>query len=268
MEQKFIKIVDKYFVNEGKFKLHKKAKTALIVITLVSIIFTGPFGPAILLGLYVGIKQYTKHRLFMINFSDRHGLKFGDLIDIKNLKGRVFDFGHSKKAYNVLEGEYESHPIKIFNYRYVTGRGKHSKTHSYTVCEVEIEKTQFPFIFLQPNSFWDLLSSHFSSKHGDFQISLEQEFSENFNLYCTEDYEIEVLQIFTADLLTYLKEHGNKFSIEFSENKIYFYDNLIITENKDLDELYDVVKKVLDKSGPLLKRLHDDFDSMHEVYGK
>jgi len=87
-------------------------------------------------------------------------------------------------------------------------------------------------------------------------------------LYCTQDYETETLQIFTVDILDYLSKSGSNFSIEFSENKIYIYDDLIIRKQEELDQLYEVVKKILNSSQGLFDRLHDDFDSLHSVYNK
>jgi len=243
---------------------NKKNKTKTMIILMIIFGFLLFFPPAAFFILFIYFSYIFKimHIKFLESFAEKNNMVFQKKMDHRLLKGRLFNYGHSKSAYNLIYGKYNKNPIKIFNYSYTTGSGKNSRRHHNTILEVEIEKTEFPFILLIPKVF---LSNIFNREN---KISLEKKYSNKFELYCEEDYEIEVLQIFTKELLDFLIEHGNKFSIEFSGNKIYFYDDLIIKKETQLNELYDVVKKVLDKSGGLLHRLHDDFDSMHKSYRK
>ena len=113
---------------------------------------------------------------------------------------------------------------------------------------------------------------HFSKDYfgldKDVEIKLDSQFNKSFNLYCTQDYEIETLQIFTSDILLILKDDAPDFSIEFSDNRIYFYDNKVMSKRKELDVLYGIVKEVLTSSGESISRLHDDFTAMHSFYKK
>lgn len=239
-----------------------KLPTAVVIVISIGIFFFFPTASFFILFLYFANLQRIKHKKFMKDFAVKNRMIFQDKTDHNLFKGRLFNYGHSKGVTNLMSGKYEDYPIKIFNYHYSTGSGKNRHRRHYTVIEIEIYKTQFPYILLKPKV---LFAALFSIEN---KISLEEKYSNKLELYCEEDYEIEVLQIFTTELLDFLVEHGNKFSIEFSGNKIYFYDDLIILKNEQLDELYNIVKKVLEKTGPLLYRLHDDFDALHDSYKK
>ena len=219
-----MKEVEKFLTN---FLKQKKAKILLLALVFIFLFILPQVSLLIIFG-YFSFLSYIKHKNFMIDFAKENSLSFSESMDANLFSGRIFSYGHSKSVRNVLRGKYGEDPIKIFNYSYRTGSGKNSSNHDFTVLEVEIKNTQFPFILLKPKS---MIKSFWSK---DSKISLEKEYAEKFDLYCEEDYEIEVLQIFTKELLDYLIKHGNKFSIEFSGNKIYFHDDLKIKKKKQL----------------------------------
>jgi hypothetical protein len=267
----FNEMSDEKLENLLKKKGGKKIKVILTIITIVVL----PLWPAIPILTIVGyfvffgvIKNTLEHRRFMRNYANANNLEFINFINKETLKGRLFSIGHSQLANNAITGKYIDNSIRIFNYSYTVGSGKNSRTSRFTVCEVEIEKTQFPHIFLKSDSMWRHSKKDAFGQDKDVRIKLNKEFEDKFELYATQDYEIEVLQIFTPELLKILTDQGSHFSIEFAENKIYFYDDLVIKKHSQLENLYSVVKKVLDSSGPLLHRLHDDFDAMHQSYRK
>lgn len=251
--------------------LNPKMRKLVIVGSILIILIFNIVGLFIVGFGFLGLKQFLKHANFMRKFAaDRNYDYITDKSEIKeqlnNLKARIFTVGHSKRIVHLLKGSHQKLDTKIFNYYYTVGSGKNSHTYSFTVAEITLEKTKFPHIFLKSDKMWHHFGRDLFGQDKDVRISLEQPYEKHFNLYCTQDYEIEVLQIFTKDLLDYLIEHGNKFSIEFHENKIYIYDDKILNKEKDLGELYEVLNKIIDKSGGLLSRLHDDFDSMRNSY--
>lgn len=249
----------------------KKGIYITIAIFLVSIFILGP-GTLVLALFYImvlfGLKEAIKHMNFMKKFASENNLKFKNSINVEKLSGRLFNVGRSKNATSVVYGKYEDFPIQIFNYRYTVGSGKHSHTYSFTVCEVAIKDVSFPHMFLKSDS---MVRYHVMDLFGldrDVRIRLEGDLEKHFNLYCTQDYEIETLQIFTIDFLNILKERGPHLSVEFSEDKIYIYDDLVIKKKEDLDKLYTIVKYFIDEKGQLLHRLKDDFEAMHGIYRK
>jgi hypothetical protein len=262
---KFADKTDKYL----KLLKNKKVMTIAIIIMIVAFFANfqiGVFFALIYFGAIRAFEFHKKHKAFMQNFAKQNNLKYLPELDVKTMSGRLFEVGHSKRASYGIHGEYNKYPIRIFNYHYTVGSGKNSKTCIFTVCEINFENLDFPHIFLKSDSMLRHGIRDSLGQDKDIKISLEEQFDKKFDLYCTQDYEIEALQIFTPKLLDYLVEHGNHFSIEFSKDKVYIYDDKIIRNEKEINQLYTVVKKILDNSGELIKRLDDDFEAMHNSY--
>jgi hypothetical protein len=256
---------------DGEIKLKSKYKPWIILLCIVVVLLFQLPGLIMVIVLYIGFKQYIKHMVFMKTYANEINFDYIEEMSEINkyaqtLKARIFRVGNSKTVSHILAGKYKDFKTKIFNYSYNISSGKNTTTYRFTISEIELEKTKFPHIFLKSKNMWRHYSSNIFSKQKDVKISLEAPFNEKFTLYCTEDYEIEVLQIFTKELLDYLVKNGNKFSIEFYENKIYIYDDKTLKNKKEMDELFSIMKKIIDNSGGLLKRLHDDFDSMRHSY--
>jgi len=207
------------------------------------------------------------------NLKNEVGLKHGIVVSDNlygnySFSGRLLNLGNSRRVYNLMSGNISKYPINIFNYKYSIGSGKNRKNYAFTICELSIYKVQFPHIFLRSRS----MRRHFPKDNlgldKDVKIKLEDQFNKNFELYCTHNYEIETLQIFTNKILSLLQKEASNFSVELSDNKIYFYDDKIIKKRIDLESLYNIVKKVLVSSGDSISRLHDDLEAMHEFYRK
>ena len=109
------------------------------------------------------------------------------------------------------------------------------------------------------------VNKFFDKKNID--IKLPGKMNDLFQLTVEQGYEQEALEIFNVELLNFLSMKAYNYSIEFSRNKIYLYDDKLIGTYAELNELYEVVKKIIDISGKLIDRLHDDFDALHSYYG-
>jgi hypothetical protein len=266
--QNFQELLIKENLKDEKLVLTRKTKAFFIALIILVILAWGPLGLIFIAFGYFGLKQALRHLNIVKTFAQKNDLVFKFVGDIKSVSGRLFSIGHSRRISMEMSGKYSNRPVRIFNYAYTIGSGKNSHTYKFTVGELEIEKTKFPHIFLKSDSMWHHVNRDFFGQDKDVRIKLEEPYEKKFNLYCRQDYEIEVLQIFTKEFLNYLIEHGNKFSIEFSDNKIYIYDDKILRSESDINELYDVMKHILEKVGPLLDRLHDDFDAMRGSYDR
>ncbi len=257
--------------DDKKPKINPRVRNIIVLIIILMFFVIGPFAIIFPLFAYFGIKKYIEHKNLITEFANEMGLDYVEseskaYFVLQSLKSRLFRTGHSKTVSNLMVGEIENHPLKIFNYFYTVGSGKSSTRYSFTVSEIEIGETRFPHIFLRSKRMWGYSNRRIFGVNKDTKINLEDEYRKKFSLYCTENYEIEVLQIFTPQLLDYLVEHGNKFSIEFYENKIYVFDNKVIRKKEDLQELYSINKIILSNTDGLLHRLKNDFESLHEVY--
>jgi hypothetical protein len=237
-----------------------------IVITALLLFFLSPIFPALALIFYYAYVHSKVHAEFMKQFATNNGMEYLPQGYIDMVRGRLFSVGHSQTITHVLSGTYASHPTKLFNFKYSVGSGKHKQTYFFTVLEIAFEKTVFPHILLQSKTMSKFGYTDAIGKVQDREIKLENHFSKNFNLYCTSGYEIEVLQIFTPDVLSFLQEKSSAFSIEFAENRMYIYDDTVIVKNSQLAEMLEVTKKIFDLIGPLCNRLEDDFRALHPYY--
>lgn len=206
---------------------------------------------------------YNKaQKIFMEQFAKDNGLNYQKTAPIETVHGKLFEVGHSRSINNVISGIYKDHPMRIFNYTFVTGHGRHSRSHGFTVLELSFEKVDFPHILLLSQTM-----GYYRGIRGKSEsISLEDEFRKDFELFVQKGYEIEAMQIFTLETLRTIKEKVAKFSIGFYDKTVYFFDDKTIGKNIDLQELLGVTEKVFESMRPLLNRLYNDFEVLHKYY--
>ena len=258
--------------SSGKIALEMMFKEyrwiTILVLTVSSLLMIlSPFIPVVAVLILYAYVFSKAHRRFMENFAKENNLTYASKADIGSVTGRLFSKGHSKHISNIVSGLYKEHPFRLFNYRYTVGSGKNSHTYKFTVYEIVFEKTKFPHILLHSKTMWSRYGSiDMWGSDKDIRVSLEEPFNEYFNLYVTQDYEIEALQIFTSSVLDFLKNEAHKFSIEFADNRVYIYDNLLIHTKSELDQMYSVARKIFDAVGGISDRLYDDFEVLYSVY--
>jgi hypothetical protein len=214
--------------------------------------------------LYYAYFASQAKKWFMQQFAEKNGMQYQETLQVGAMKGRLFKAGNDRKIEHVVSTRYRNHPLKLFHYSYSTGSGRNKSTHPFTVIEIIFEKVEFPHILLQSKTM-----KKFGAKvKGEKSLSLEEEYNMNYNLYTVPGYEIEIFQIFTHQVLRFLKEKGEHFSIEFADDRLYIYDDLSISNKKQLQDMYEVTQRIFDSIGALLNRLHDDFAVLHPYYKK
>jgi len=246
-----------------------KRKTWLLVIITLPFLFIIPPLPFFVLAVRWAVIAAKLEREFMGQFAATHGLRYEERAPADSVSGRLFSAGDRKKVSNVFLGTLDAHPLRLFHYQYIEGSGDSSITYQFTVCELAFEKTQFPHILLLAPTMpvrYGSVNRWGSDK--DVRVPLEGDAYKNFALYTDQGYEIEALQIFSPEVLTFLHEHAKNFSIECAGNKIYLYDDEQILTRSKLDELYRVARSIFEKLAPLLDRLHNDFAALHPYYKK
>lgn len=65
----------------------------------------------------------------------------------------IFRLGRSRKASNLIKVRGAAGSISVFDYRYTTGGGKNSSTHTFTLALMEAPHAQVPVFELKPESF-------------------------------------------------------------------------------------------------------------------
>ncbi len=133
----------------------------------------------IAIGVYSGYRN-RKRREALLAWAHSRGwrLNKGDVrrlhVTYPGLK--IFDKGHSRRARNLISGEYEGCAVRLMDYQYTTGSGKNRSTHAVGVV---ILKTGFPVIPLtiRRENPLDKVGEFFGADDIDFESA---EFSRKF----------------------------------------------------------------------------------------
>jgi hypothetical protein len=208
--------------------------------------------------------QRRAEEMFIQYFAKINGMEYKYSDSVDSVAGHLFKTGEDRDIEHVISTTYMDHPLRLFYYTYSVKVGKNKVANNFTVAEITFPKVAFPHILLQTRT----MRRYGAKGPNEKQISLEGDFGKDLILYATEGYEIEIFQIFTPEVMQFLREKGKHFSIEFAEDKLYIYDDLRITKKKQLQDMYEVTKKIFDLTGALLGRLHDDFEALHPYYQK
>ena len=67
---------------------------------------------------------------------------------------KLFNQGRSRTASNLMERSEGEFYTACFDYRYVTGSGKHSTTHRQSVVSISNPKINIPYFLLEPENFF------------------------------------------------------------------------------------------------------------------
>lgn len=97
-----------------------------------------------------------KRRSDLMALAASMGVRFSpegpDLYSLEGTQIELFRLGRSRKAVNMIEVSSSGGQIRIFDYRYVTGSGKHSHTHNFTVALIACGRS-VPHFDLKPETF-------------------------------------------------------------------------------------------------------------------
>ena len=195
--------------------------------------------------------------------------------DFKNLYNRWSTFlgyvwcYYFGSGFNRASGRYGDNKAKFFHYRYSVGSGKYQKTFNFTVLEIFFDEIIFPHMLLQSKNrgvFWS--ERHGAKGKNERSIALEGGFNDYFKLFFHDGYGVEATQIFSEEFLRFLKKEKSYFDIELKKDRLYIYDSTTVKRKKEFEELFRVAGKVINKIIPILERLDNDFDALHQFYRK
>ncbi len=107
----------------------------------------------------VGALIWEKRRRdALIALAHRLGLTFykRDAFGIPAAYGdtRLCSQGHSKRAYNIIAGDFGGGDIRYFDYKYTVGSGKNSHTYYRSACALHLPYA-FTGLIVRPESFLD-----------------------------------------------------------------------------------------------------------------
>ena len=156
--------------------------------------------PWILLAIVRAIMLKSIRQNFWKQYAADNGYAYTSSEQTASERGLMFREGHSNRAHNILSGNHGSMPVRFLEYTFTVGRGKSSQTYHYTVFE-------FRFSGSFPHSYLNYTKDGYNIRPAG-ELHLPPLLAKTFKLYAPEQYEIEVLQIFTPDVLALIEDLG------------------------------------------------------------
>ena len=130
----------------------------------------------------------------------------------------LFSQGRRKKITNVLQGRAGDIDVAVFDYRYVTGGGQHSRSWHQTVILFESDKMRLPNFTLRPEKLFHKIGQVFGYQDIDFEA--HREFSKRYLLRA--ENESDVRRTFSTDVLSFY-ESDQKLSTEAAARQLIHY---------------------------------------------
>lgn len=144
------------------------------------------FGVVIIAVMVFSIIATYKRRQALRALARAKGLRFyeSDPFGLPNRYGdtRLCGEGHSKKASNVIAGDFAGGNVCYFDYKYTTGSGKNSQTHQKSACALHTGY-YFTRMLVRPENILDKVAGFF----GFDDVDLDQaEFNRKFYVGCSD----------------------------------------------------------------------------------
>jgi len=163
-------------------------------------------------------------------------IKEGDSTMVSSL-GRfgLFSRGRRRRADNLLHGQFEGMDVSIFDYRYTTGHGKHSRTHRQTVMVFQSGSLNLPEFFLRPENLFHKIGGAFGYQDIDFDGY--EKFSKNYLLRGKDEQAVR--DTFNESILSYYEFNGG-LSTEGDADTIIIYRASKKVSPEEIKTFYDM----------------------------
>jgi len=126
--------------------------------------------------------------------------------------------GHSRRARNVMRGEWNGRELLAFDYTYVTGHGKNRSTHTFSAIILHSTLPLKP-LSIRPENVFDKVTEFFGVDDIDFESA---QFSREFHVKSPDKrWAYDVLHQRTMEFLL----SKGKFSIEFDAQDAIVWKN-------------------------------------------
>ncbi len=122
------------------------------------------------------------------------------------------DVGHGKKCTNSIEGEANGIQVKLFDYSYWHGRGRHRTIQSHTVAYIKTTQHEFPCFQVRAKSLFD------KSFNGP-DVTISPEFDQHFTV--TSHQGSATRALFGTELITELLSH--RWCLEVNGDQFVLY---------------------------------------------
>jgi hypothetical protein len=175
------------------------------------------------------------------------GLRFveeaGDDVRQRFDRFALFGQGRKRSVENLIEGDSGEVKISIFDYKYVTGSGKHTKHHKQTIAALQSSSLNCPEFSIRPENFLDRVGSAMGFQDIDFES--HPEFSRLFVLKGPDEPAIR--EFLKPALLEYFEGHAG-ISLEASGDTMFFYQ---ANKRSQPEQLKDLLSQAYEAYGVL-----------------
>lgn len=130
----------------------------------------------------------------------------------------MFKRGHSHTYSNILRGVTNDLKVTIFDFRYVTGSGKHKQTHNQTAVAFQFDGPTLPTFTLEPEHFGHRIAQWFGSQDIDFES--HPKFSKGYLLRGPDEDAIR--ELFRPDVLEFFEEEPGACVAGVGNHVVYF----------------------------------------------
>ena len=153
----------------------------------------------------------------------------------------LFSRGHSKKAWNVIDGRTGDVKVQLFDYKYVTGGGKSSQTWRQMVILFESSRLRLPAFSLRPQGFWDKIAGAFGQQ--DIEFEANPDFSAAYLIQGQD--EDQVRAIFPEPVIAYCTRHPG-LCVEGKGEQLIYYRKAQQVEPAEIQDFFQEGLDVLD----------------------
>ncbi len=225
------------------------------------LVYGAIFIPIVVLGaLYSSVTKKMRDA-FMEQFAAANGYTFEAKGNPGGQDGVMFSLGHSRNMEDVITGQFQNHPVQLFNYSYSVGSGKSEVTYQHTVFDTNFN-SKLPDILLysKNNQTGEALSAA-----GVREVKLEGDFNQHFRLWVPPGFEIEALEIVAPDFMAALEDRWPEFTLELTSGHLYVYAARYLDTAAELKSMYELVQYLIEKIEPVLARMEHRQATIAEV---
>lgn len=220
--------------------------------------------PAFLVGGLYAAFYGRIEKLFMQQFAASQGLAYVGKGTVENLTGGLFAMGHSHAMSHIITGSFENHPVSLFFYQYTIGSGKSARTYQTTVLNIFHDHALPPALLLVDTQYFGGFSPKLSFEK-PVKLNPELDLDKQFDLYCKEKYEIEVLQIFSVDFIAKMLAEWKNFNLEFSGRNLVVFKSGKILNSSELNNFFNLAKHLMTGMEKKLAGLAGSVKALNEL---
>ncbi len=222
----------------------------IVLMRLTGATFLGPFMvlPWVPLIIKVTLLRRSIRRAFWKQFAKKHNWNYQISGKLEHEEAIMIHEGHSTKLQNYVSGTLKNMPTRVFELKFTKGHGKHSTTYHYTVFG-------FTFNGTFPHCYLNNLHNRYGISGRGVHISLPQEFEKQFRLYGPKEYEVEVLQIFTPDVLSHLLDLKWPHDIELVDSELLIFRDHLLNSTEELEAEFQRARDLSQYLSPTLNRM-------------